>query len=170
MRLLQTTRQTSSNVQLPLLETYQKVMRQMINPRNSWTFWAGVVADPEVKELSGGTRVAELRLALDRAKRSSIDKEDTTAWLDAVVYDNGDRDSKFIFDQITDGKLKKGSQIAVSAEYREDEWEQDDKKRQRTKVHINGIAYLPSGKKKDEDGDSDGASSSNTAGSAISKF
>lgn len=143
----------------------------MINPRNSWTFWAGVVADPEVKELSGGTKVAELRLALDRAKRSSVNKEDTTAWLDAVVYNNGDRDSEWIFSQIADGKLKKGSQIAVSAEYSEDEWEQDDKKRQRTKVRINGIAYLPSGKKKDEDGDSDGAASSNTsAGSAISKF
>lgn len=141
----------------------------MINPRNNWTFWAGIVADPEVRDLPQGGKVVEFRLAIDYAKRSSINSDDTTAYIDGVVFDNGDRDSKWIFEQVAAGNLKKGSQVAVSAEFKTNEYEgkEDKRKNERTKVAINGIAYLPSGKKK-ADEDADGETSA--PGSVVTKF
>lgn len=87
----------------------------MSDPRNNGTFVVGVVTDPEVKELKNGSKLVELRVALDRALKDADDPENTTLFLNAVVWDNGDRDSKFIFDQVAAGNLKKGSQVILNA-------------------------------------------------------
>ncbi len=142
----------------------------MSNPRNNLTLWAGVVADPEVKDLNSGGKVVEFRLALDYAMRDSIEPDNTTAFVSAIMYDNGNRDTDFVFKQIADGNLKKGSQVAVTGELRLNKFKnKDEQVVEKVVLQLSGLAYQRSGEKKaSTDGNTSDAG--DAPGSVINKF
>lgn len=133
----------------------------MSDPRNNGTWCVGVVSDPEIKDLPNGSRLLELRVALDRAKRSSVNPDDTTAFFNVVLWDNG-QPTKFAFDQVEAGNLKKGSQLMITGAIQEQEYtNKEGVVVSRWGITANGLTYQRgSGEGKSNSGNSTEGSSS----------
>ena len=122
----------------------------MSDPRNNVSLAVGIVADPEVKTLSSGSKVVELRLALNYAMRDSDNPENKTAWLNGKMFDNGDRMSKFVIDQIDAGNIKKGSQVLINGKLEFNQYTNKDQVKVLVpEINISGLAYQYAGEKKD---------------------
>lgn len=94
------------------------------DPKNNGTLICGLVADPE---LVNDGKIAKLRVAADYAGRDAADPENRSGYFDVVLYKNdNDQNSKFVFGQITDGKMKKGSQVALVYRLNQSRWKADD--------------------------------------------
>lgn len=146
--------------------------------KNNGTLICGVVS---VETVNDG-KIAKFRVAADYAGKDTSDPENRTGYFDVVLYQDDNPNNKFVFKQITEGKMSKGSQIAIAYRLHNARWKADDGSgRQRTELVAEAITYVGGGAKKSDDetssssggSESDGGasvSSANSGGAVPQKF
>lgn len=87
---------------------------------NVCTFIGRLGADPEIRSLNSGDKVANLRLAVsERWKdRNTGEKKEKTEWVSVVVFGN--------LVSVIESYVKKGSQILVSGKLQTRKWTHSD--------------------------------------------
>src|SRR5690606_34106654 len=105
----------------------------MLDPRNVVSLTGGVVADPEVVGESGN--IIKLRVAVDFSGQEK-NSDNKSGYFDVTYYANNtdNRNVRFVKDQVTSGKLKKGSQISLLGRLVQERWTTDDKRGARVVV------------------------------------
>jgi single-stranded DNA-binding protein len=130
----------------------------MIDPKNTVILTAGVISDPEI--VANGN-IAKLRIAVDYAgseKGSGMSSGffDVTYYLkDGSEYAN--KNASFVANQITNSKMKKGSQIQIVGRLVQERWQQDNQNRSKVVIAAESITYAGSSYQK-KDSDSSGSS------------
>lgn len=132
----------------------------MIDPNNNINLTCGVVADPEMVT----ENIAKLRVAVDYAG-SEKNSDNSTGYFDVTYYLNSEenkRNCEFVKNQISSGKLTKGSQIRLIGRLVQERWSTDDKKSSKVVIVAENITYASRGK---SDSTTPAASASNNTGS-----
>lgn len=121
----------------------------MLDPKNTVQITGGVVADPEQQAKRDGTKldIWKLRVAVDYAGRDQENPDNKSGYFDVTVYTGGDdRNTKFVKDQLTSGKLKKGSQIQLVGRLEQDRFKTNDgKNASRVGIVAEAITYASGG-------------------------
>lgn len=109
--------------------------------RNTVTIIGGIVADPEIK-FDG--RLVQFRLAVDYAGNDSVNPENKSGYFTVKYFANdANPNTKFVFAQVQDGKMAKGSQgIAVVGRLQHERWETDGNKRDMITIMAENITYV----------------------------
>jgi single-stranded DNA-binding protein len=120
----------------------------MLNAKNIVILTCGIVADPEMVH----ENIAKFRVAMDYAGDEK-NSDNKSGYFDVTYFFNeGDRNSDFVRGQITNGNLKKGSQIQLVGSLRQSRWKnaEDGTSRSMVDVRADSITYASSGAKKDD--------------------
>jgi len=139
----------------------------MIDPKNTVILTAGVIADPEI--IANGN-IAKIRIAVDYAgseKGSGMSSGffDITYYLrDGSEYVN--KNASFVANQISSGKMKKGSQIQIVGRLVQERWQQDNQNRSKVIIAAESITYAGSAYQKKDSSESN-SSKSNSASSNV---
>lgn len=115
----------------------------MLDPKNVVQITGGIVADPETVGKDGN--IIKLRVAVDYA--GSEKDGSTSGYFDVTYYANNsdnERNAKFVRDQVSNGKMKKGSQISLLGRLVQERWTTDDKRGARVVVVAEAITYAGS--------------------------
>lgn len=143
--------------------------------RNNGTIVCGLTADPEL--VGDGGKVAKFRVAVDQAGQDQAHPDNKSGYFDVIMFRNDENpNSKFVFGQISDGKMKKGSQVAVAYRLRNARWVSDEGgNRSKVELVADAISYVGSGggaKATDSKDESEGGSSeaSSSSGNVPPKF
>ena len=116
---------------------------------NRWLGTANLTRNPEIKETAGGTKVANMRIAVNSRVKRGEEWVDKPNYFDVVVFGNK-------VDSI-DRYLHKGSGVAVDGRLDYQEWENDaGEKRSRVVIIADNVQFTD-GKPKDDDDVSGGA-------------
>lgn len=134
----------------------------MLDPKNVINLTAGVVADPEMIN----DKIAKFRVAVEYAG-SEKGSQSTAGYFDVTYYlkdSEGfvNKNASFIHNQITGGKLKKGSQISIIGRLLQERWQQDNQNRSKVVVIAEHVAYAASSSPKSSDSKSE-TTTSNTS-------
>lgn len=117
----------------------------MIDPKNLSNLTGGLVVDPEVVN----DNILKLRLAVDYAG-SEKGSQNTSGYFDVTYYLNNDdnqRNAKFVRSQISEGKMKKGSQVSLVGRLVQERWTGDgDKKNAKVVIVAEAITYAGGGR------------------------
>lgn len=116
----------------------------MIDPNNNLNLTCGVVADPEMPT----ENIAKFRVAVDYAG-SEKGSDNSTGYFDVTYYLNSEenkRNCEFVRNQITSGKLAKGSQIRLIGRLVQERWSTDDKKSSKVVIVAENITYASRGR------------------------
>lgn len=140
----------------------------MIDPKNMINLVGGVIADPE---LVADGKIAKLRLAVDYAgseKGTGI----SSGYFDVVYYlkdgsDFANKNAAFVSKQISEGKMKKGSQIQLAGRLVQERWQQDNQNRSRVVVVAEAITYSGSSYQKTNGSDSSSSTSTKPASNSV---
>jgi single-strand DNA-binding protein len=91
--------------------------------------------DPDVRALSNGSSVCELRVAVNnRRKGTNGEWEDKPNYLDVVVWGTqGENAGRY---------LQKGRSVAIDGRLDWTEWEKDGQKRQSVKIVAESVQFL----------------------------
>lgn len=109
----------------------------MIDPKNIWSGTAGLVADPEVFKDS----VVRFRIAIDYAGNEK-NSDNRTGYFNVTYFLNGsDSNAKFVRDQVTSGKMKKGSQLSIVGRLSQERWDDNGSNRERVVIVAEAITY-----------------------------
>lgn len=111
----------------------------MIDPNNNLNLTCGVVADPEMVT----DNIAKFRVAVDYAG-SEKNSDNSSGYFDVTYYLNSDenkRNCEFVRNQISSGKLSKGSQIRLIGRLVQERWSTDDKKSSKVVIVAENITY-----------------------------
>jgi single-stranded DNA-binding protein len=111
----------------------------MLDARNLVTLTGGLVADPETPS----PNLVKLRLAVDFAG-SEKDSDNNSGYFDVTYWLNSDtagRNADFVKSQVTDGKMKKGSRIAIVGRLVQERWKDGEQNRSRIVVVAEQINY-----------------------------
>ena len=101
---------------------------------NRWTGTGNLTADPELRSLTSGTAVCQLRLANNGMGRGD---RDAAGYINITVYGKaGENCARY---------LSKGRSVAIDGRLDYHEWEQDDKRRHDVEIVANQVIFLPSG-------------------------
>lgn len=127
----------------------------MIDPKNTVILTAGVISDPE---LVANGNIAKLRIAVDYAgseKGSGM----SSGYFDVTYYlkDGSDfvnKNASFIANQISGGKMKKGSQIQIVGRLVQERWQQDNQNRSKVVIAAESVTYAGSSYQKKDSSDS----------------
>jgi hypothetical protein len=131
----------------------------MLDPQNLIHLSGGMIADPEM--VADG-KIMKFRIGVDYAA-SDKDSDNNSGYFDVIYYlkdgsNFASKNASFVAGQINEGKMKKGSSVAIIGRLVQERWKQDDQNRSRVVVVAEHISYTKgSGAKKD--GDSSGSSS-----------
>lgn len=136
----------------------------MIDPKNTVILTAGVIADPE---LVANGNIAKIRIAVDYAgseKGSGM----SSGYFDVTYYlkdgsDFANKNAAFVAGQISNGKMKKGSQIQIVGRLVQERWQQDNQNRSKVVIAAESVTYAGSSYSKKDSSDS---SSNKTASSS----
>lgn len=128
----------------------------MIDPKNTVSLTAGVIADPE---LVANGNIAKLRIAVDYAgseKGSGM----SSGYFDVVYYlkdgnDFATKNAAFISKQINESKMKKGAQIQILGRLVQERWQQDNQNRSKVVIVAEAITYAGSSYQKNSNTSSD---------------
>lgn len=103
-----------------------------------------LTADPEVKELPSGTKVAKLRMAVNRSKKNPDGDGyvEEASYFDVECFGN--------FAGLIERKLRKGNAVSVTGRLEQQRWEKDGENRSKVVIIGNEIDS-PSFFLKDED-------------------
>lgn len=140
----------------------------MIDPKNMITLVGGVIADPELVANGG---IAKLRIAVDYAgseKGTGI----SSGYFDVVYYlkdgnDFANKNAAFISKQISEGKMKKGSQIQLAGRLVQERWQQENQNRSRVVIVAEAITYSGSFQKNNSSDSSSSSASSKPATNSV---
>lgn len=132
----------------------------MIDPKNTVSLTAGVIADPEF--VANGN-IAKMRIAVDYAgseKGSGM----SSGYFDVVYYlkdgnDFATKNAAFVSKQITENKMKKGAQIQILGRLVQERWQQDNQNRSKVVIVAEAITYAGSAYQKNSNSSSDTANS-----------
>jgi single-stranded DNA-binding protein len=135
----------------------------MLDPKNMVTLTAGIVADPEVIN----DKIAKFRIAIDYAG-SEKGSQSTSGYFDVTYYlkdANGyiNKNASFIHNQITDGKMKKGSQVSIIGRLVQERWQQDNSNRSKVVVIAEHMAYAANSSPKSSDASSGSPKTANAS-------
>lgn len=143
----------------------------MIQAHNSGTVIGGLTADPE---FAGNDKILKLRLAVDYAGNDATDKENRTGYFNVVMYERDEQHVQFVFNQVREGKMKKGSQIVVNYSLSQGRWKSNEgENRQSVDLIANAITYAGRGNSTKSEGEGEATSSDSSAsntGSVPAKF
>ena len=91
-------------------------------------------ADPEVRRMSDGRPVVNLRIATSESwrDRSSGERRERTEWHRVVIFNEG-------LAKIAENYLRKGSKVYLEGQLQTREWEQEGQKRYTTEVVLQGF-------------------------------
>jgi hypothetical protein len=125
---------------------------------------AGVIADPE---LVANGNIAKIRIAVDYAgseKGSGM----SSGYFDVTYYlkdgsDFANKNASFVAGQISNGKMKKGSQIQIVGRLVQERWQQDNQNRSKVVIAAESITYAGSSYAKKDSSDSGSKSASVSA-------
>jgi hypothetical protein len=124
----------------------------MIDPRITIILSAGLIAEPE---LIANGNIAKLRIAVDYAG-SEKGAGASSGYFDVVYYlkDGSEFSSKnamFLSKQITESKMKKGSQIQIVGRLIQERWQQDGGNRSKVVIVAEAVTYAGSSFQKSGD-------------------
>jgi single-stranded DNA-binding protein len=130
----------------------------MIDPRNNVILTAGIVSEPE---LIANGNIAKFRIAVDYAgseKGAGV----TSGYFDVTYYlkdgsDFASKNASFVAKQISEGKMKKGSQVQLVGRLVQERWQQEGQGRSKVVVVAEAVTYVGSSFQK-----SDSSSGSST--------
>lgn len=136
----------------------------MIDPKNTVILTAGVIADPE---LVANGNIAKIRIAVDYAgseKGSGM----SSGYFDVTYYlkdgsDFANKNASFVAGQISNGKMKKGSQIQIVGRLVQERWQQDNQNRSKVVIAAESITYAGSSYAKKDSSESGSKSASVSA-------
>ena len=133
-----------------LKKQYNNGEYKMIDPRNTVILTAGVISDPEI--VANGN-IAKMRIAVDFAG-SEKGSSGSSGYFDVVYYlkdgsNFASKNASFIANQISENKMKKGSQIQLSGRLIQERWQQDGANRNKVVIVAEAITYASSGYKAD---------------------
>jgi hypothetical protein len=116
----------------------------MIDPKNLINITGGVVADPELVN----DRIAKFRLAVDYAGQEK-GGDNNSGYFDVVYYlkdSNGfsSKNASFMYGQISDFKIKKGSKLTIVGRLVQERWKQEDQNRSRVVIVAEHVSYASS--------------------------
>lgn len=142
----------------------------MIDPKNTIILTAGLIADPE---LVASGNIAKIRVAVDYAgseKGSGL----SSGYFDLSYYlkdgtDFANKNAAFVANQISSGKMKKGSQIQIVGRLVQERWQQDNQNRSKVVIVAESITYAGSSYQKKDSGDT-AAKSASAASSVPDEF
>ena len=109
---------------------------------NSCTFIGRLTRDAELKHLPSGAPVVAFSLAVNGSEKDGDGWKDRASFFDMAYFGKPA--------EAVNPYLKKGQQVAVTAEAVQDRWEKDGEKHQRVKFTVRGLQLL--GGKKEQSG------------------
>lgn len=126
----------------------------MIDPKNTVILTAGIIADPEI--VANGN-IAKIRIAVDYAgseKGSGM----SSGYFDINYFlkdgsDFANKNASFVANQISSGKMKKGSQIQIVGRLVQERWQQDNQNRSKVVIAAESITYAGSSYQKKDSSD-----------------
>ena len=132
----------------------------MIDPRNNVILTAGIVSDPEV--IANGN-ILKFRIAVDFAgseKGAGV----TSGYFDVTYYlkdgtDFATKNASFVSKQLSEGKMKKGSQVQLVGRLVQERWQQEGSARSKIVIVAEALTYVGSSFQKS---DTPAATSTNT--------
>ena len=129
----------------------------MIEGSNVVVLSGGITKDPEV--ISG--KVVKFSVAVDYAANDK--GGNSTGYFDVTYFlDDANRNSTFVKSQISDGKMKKGSQVSLVGRLVQERWTSDEGNRSKVTVIAESISYVKGGAPRTADtGASDGTAAAN---------
>jgi len=138
----------------------------MIDPRNIVNLTAGIVSDPE--SVANGN-IIKFRIAVDFAgseKGAGV----SSGYFDVVYYlkdgsDFASKNASFVSKQVSEKKMKKGSQVQILGRLVQERWTQDNQNRSKIVVVAEALTYAGGGFQKS---DSSSDSSKQNSGGASS--
>ncbi len=107
----------------------------MANDINTVITIGRLTRDAALKYTQEGTAVSRFSLAINRY--GGKDKQDEVSFVDFVLWGNRA--------ESLDPFLKKGRQICVQGELRQNRWEQDGQNRSKIEIHVQNVQLLGGG-------------------------
>lgn len=131
----------------------------MIDPKNTVVLTAGIISDPEI--VANGN-IAKIRIAVDYAgseKGSGM----SSGYFDVTYYlkdgsDYANKNASFVAGQITNNKMKKGSQVQIVGRLVQERWQQDNQNRSKVVIAAESITYAGSSYQKKDSSDNSSSS------------
>ena len=109
---------------------------------NSCTFIGRLTKDADLRVTNTGIDVANFSIAVNSSEKAGDQWRDKANFFDMVLFGKPA--------EAVHPYLKKGQQVAVTAEAVQDRWEKDGEKHQRVKFTVRGLQLL--GGKKEQSG------------------
>lgn len=130
----------------------------MIEGSNVVVISGGITKDPEVV---GSGAIAKLGLAVDYAANDKAGG--STGYFDVTYFLNNDesRNAAFVKKQISEGKMKKGSQISIVGRLVQERWTSDEGNRSKVVIVAESISYVKGGMSKDSGSSTDAGEAAN---------
>lgn len=129
----------------------------MIEGSNVVVISGGITRDPEVV---GSGAIAKLGLAVDYAANDKAGG--STGYFDVTYFLNDDsRNAGFVKKQISEGKMKKGSQISIVGRLVQERWTTDEGTRSKVVIVAESISYVKGGMSRDSGSTSDAGEAAN---------
>lgn len=100
---------------------------------NSVTLVGRAVADPEIKNFNSGSKVAEIRIAVDAGKDKDTNQRKSD-FFQIKIWNKGA--------EIAEKHLKKGHRFGVTGELTTEHWESNGNKRSKVVIKANRITLL----------------------------
>lgn len=143
----------------------------MIDPRNNVILSAGIVTEPE---LVANGNIAKFRIAVDFAgseKGAGV----SSGYFDIVYYlkdgsDFASKNASFVAKQISEGKMKKGSQIQLVGRLVQERWQQEGQGRSKVVVVAEAVTYASSAYSKSDNNSSDSPKQASSSYSVPDEF
>jgi single-stranded DNA-binding protein len=140
----------------------------MLDAKNVIAISGGIVSDPEIIN----DKIAKFRLAVDYAG-SEKGSQNNSGYFDIVYYlkegsDFASKNASFLHNQITNGKLKKGSPVQLIGRLVQERWQQDNSNRSREVIVAESVSYAASNYAKSNDSSSNSSESSTSSDSGSS--
>lgn len=117
---------------------------------NCITIVGRLTRDAELKHTAGGTAISKSSIAVNRRVKKGNDWTDEASFFDIVLWGKSAEG--------LNQYLKKGQQVAIAGELRQERWEQDGQKRSRVEIVAQHVQLLskPQGNNSDIQGASKG--------------
>ncbi len=108
----------------------------MANDMNMVSLIGRLTRDAEMKFTQGGMAIANFSLAVNRRKKNGDNWEDDAHYFDCTLFGKSA--------ESIEGWLKKGKQVAITGELKQDRWEQDGQSRSKVGIVANSVQLLAS--------------------------
>lgn len=118
-------------------------MVPILDPKNTGSLTAGIVAIPETIPMKGG-KIVKLRVAVPYAGTDKT-SDDNRGFFDVVYYAReGETNAEFVLKQIESGNFKPGTTLQMIYRLNQERWEVDGKKGNKVVLNAEAISYATS--------------------------